>query len=68
MSEKQPNLNDLPELFAERASAKELISLYPESPAAFALSGMLTLAEPEALEGEDVLKQKLNDFVNDLLK
>ena len=62
------SLNDLPELFAERASAKELISLYPESPAAFALSGMLTLAEPEALEGEEVLKQKLNDLVNDLLK
>ena len=62
------SLSVLPDLFAVRSAAKELVSLYPGSPAAFALSGMMTLAEPEILDGQDALELKLKETIENFLK
>lgn len=62
------SLGFLPDLYTVREMAKELISLYPESPAAYALTGMLTIAEPDILDKQEVLEQRLKKLMRDLLK
>jgi len=61
-------LEVLSELYSDRAKAKELLSLYPESLAAKALTGIMTLSEPETLESQDILKQKIEKTMTSLLK
>ncbi len=51
----------LPKWEEHLAAAKRLIAAYPEAPAAFALKGMLSLAEPEASRfSGDAMKQELD--------
>ena len=61
-------LEQLPALFEARSAAQNLISLYPDSPAAYALKGMLTLSEPEASQGQDLLRQSVENEIKRLLK
>ena len=61
-------LEQLPALFEARSAAQNLISLYPDSPAASALKGMLTLSEPEASQGQDLLRQSVENEIKRLLK
>lgn len=57
----------LPELYQLRKQAQEMIDAYPDSPAAGALQSMMTLAEPEINDEENVLKDKLLEKTQQLL-
>ena len=61
-------LSMLPELYADYASAKELLALYPDSLAARALSGIITLAEPEVTVSQTELEQKIKETMSSLLR
>ena len=49
----------LSEFFVSRAEAENIISVYPDAPAAKPLKEMLELQMPELGESEAVLKEKL---------